>query len=111
VQIVLVAGGSRAGAPHNPGARAADSIPVLEGSHGDQGRIVAEVLLGIIDADLGSHRANDPGWTPTLPALGQLFGLTDLLIPPRAGQQQRESAPPGSQPAETSAPPTTGALG
>ncbi|HYN53046.1 MAG TPA: peroxidase family protein [Thermoleophilaceae bacterium] len=45
------------------------------------GRIVAEVLLGIIDADPGSYRAGDPGWTPTLPARGQRFGLTDLLVP------------------------------
>jgi hypothetical protein len=45
------------------------------------GRIVAEVLLGIIDADAGSYRASDPGWTPTLPARGQRFGLADLLVP------------------------------
>jgi Animal haem peroxidase len=45
------------------------------------GRIVAEVLIGIIDADPGSYRANDPSWTPTLPARGERFGLTDLLLP------------------------------
>jgi hypothetical protein len=45
------------------------------------GRIVAEVLIGVIDADPGSYRANDPGWTPTLPDRGGRFGLTDLLIP------------------------------
>lgn len=50
------------------------------------GRIVAEVLLGIIDADPGSYRANDPGWIPTLPARGPRFGLIDLLVPaPEAG--------------------------
>jgi hypothetical protein len=43
------------------------------------GRIVAEVLIGILDADRGSYRANDPGWTPTLPAREEGFGLTDLL--------------------------------
>ena len=45
------------------------------------GRIVAEVLIGILDADRGSYRANDPGWTPTLPAREERFGLTDLLLP------------------------------
>jgi Animal haem peroxidase len=44
------------------------------------GRIVAEVLIGIIDADQGSYRAQDPHWTPTLPAHGKRFGLTDLLL-------------------------------
>ena len=32
------------------------------------GRIVGEVLVGIIDADPESFRSVDPGWTPTLPA-------------------------------------------
>jgi hypothetical protein len=45
------------------------------------GRIVAEVLIGILDADPGSYRAKDPGWTPTLPARDERFGLTDLLMP------------------------------
>jgi hypothetical protein len=45
------------------------------------GRIVAEVLIGILDADPGSYRARDPGWTPTLPARGTSFELTDLLVP------------------------------
>jgi hypothetical protein len=44
------------------------------------GRIVAEVLIGILDADRGSYRANDPGWTPTLPARNGRFGLADLLL-------------------------------
>jgi hypothetical protein len=44
------------------------------------GRIVAEVLVGILDADQGSYRANDPDWTPRLPARGKRFGLTDLLL-------------------------------
>jgi hypothetical protein len=45
------------------------------------GRIVAEVLIGILDADRGSYRANDPDWAPTLAARGERFGLTDLLLP------------------------------
>lgn len=44
------------------------------------GRIVAEVLIGLLEADRGSYLANEAGWTPTLPALGQRFGLTDLLL-------------------------------
>jgi Animal haem peroxidase len=44
------------------------------------GRIVAEVLIGILDTDPGSYRANEPSWSPTLPARGERFGLTDLLL-------------------------------
>jgi hypothetical protein len=44
------------------------------------GRIVAEVLIGILGADPGSYLANDPDWTPTLPAREGRFGLTDLLL-------------------------------
>jgi hypothetical protein len=44
------------------------------------GRIVAEVLIGILDADRGSYRASRPDWTPTLPAREERFGLTDLLL-------------------------------
>jgi hypothetical protein len=46
------------------------------------GRIVGEVLVGIIDADPESFRAVDPGWTPTLPARrAGAFGLADVLVP------------------------------
>ena len=46
------------------------------------GRIVGEVLVGIIDADPGSFRSVDPGWTPTLPARRPgAFGLADILVP------------------------------
>jgi Animal haem peroxidase len=44
------------------------------------GRIAAEVLIGILEADRSSYRANEPNWTPTLPARGERFGLTDLLL-------------------------------
>jgi heme peroxidase len=43
------------------------------------GRIVAEVLLALLEADPESYRALDPSWTPTLPATGERFGLLDLL--------------------------------
>jgi len=45
------------------------------------GRIVAEVLLGIIDADPRSYRANDPDWSPPLSARGAAFTLADMLVP------------------------------
>jgi Animal haem peroxidase len=45
------------------------------------GRIVAEVLIGIIDADPASYRAREPGWEPPLPARGERFELPDMLIP------------------------------
>ena len=44
------------------------------------GRIVAEVLLGIVDRDPESYRAVDPGWSPTLPAATERFGIGDLLV-------------------------------
>jgi hypothetical protein len=44
------------------------------------GRLVGEVLVGIVDADGESYRAVDPGWHPTLPAAqAGRFGLPDLL--------------------------------
>jgi hypothetical protein len=48
------------------------------------GRIVGEVLVGIIDADPESFRSVDPDWTPTLPArVPDAFGLADILVPGR----------------------------
>ena len=48
------------------------------------GRIVGEVLVGIIDSDPESFRSVDPEWEPTLPgrAAGS-FGLADILVPSR----------------------------
>jgi hypothetical protein len=43
------------------------------------GRIVGEVLVGILDADPESFRALVPAWRPTLPAASAEFGLADLL--------------------------------
>lgn len=45
------------------------------------GRIVAEVLHGIVAADPESYLAVEPDWSPTLPARGERFGLADLLVP------------------------------
>ncbi len=43
------------------------------------GRIVAEVLAAVVDADPTAYPRVDPGWTPTLPAGGPSFTLGDLL--------------------------------
>jgi hypothetical protein len=45
------------------------------------GRIVGEVLVGVVDADGESFRAVDPSWQPTLPRASESsgFGLADLL--------------------------------
>jgi hypothetical protein len=46
------------------------------------GRIVGEVLIGLIDADPESFRELDPGWTPTLDGhVPGTFGLADILVP------------------------------
>jgi hypothetical protein len=46
------------------------------------GRIVGEVLVGIIDADPESFRSVDAAWTPTLPSHEPgRFGLADVLVP------------------------------
>ena len=43
------------------------------------GRLVAEVLLGLLDADPESYRVLDRAWEPTLPAAGERFTVLDLL--------------------------------
>lgn len=45
------------------------------------GRIVGEVLVGLVDADPTSQRVVDPGWEPTLPAAQPgTFTMADLLV-------------------------------
>ncbi len=43
------------------------------------GRIVAEVLIGLLRADRASYLSLEPGWTPTLPSAGPSFGMSDLI--------------------------------
>jgi Animal haem peroxidase len=43
------------------------------------GRIVAEVLIGLLRADPTSYLSLEPDWEPRLPATGPGFGLADLL--------------------------------
>lgn len=42
-------------------------------------RIVAETLVGLIDADPGSYRSSYPAWRPTLAGASGEFGIVDLL--------------------------------
>src|SRR5262245_38150516 len=46
------------------------------------GRIVGEVLVGIIDDDPESYRSVDRAWKPTLPSRDGEFGIADVLVPP-----------------------------
>lgn len=49
------------------------------------GRIVTEVLLGLLDADPTSFRGLEPAWTPTLPGAAQdAFTMADLFRFPSA---------------------------
>ena len=43
------------------------------------GRIVTEILIGLLRADPTSHLAQQASWQPTLPSAGPVFGLADLL--------------------------------
>jgi Animal haem peroxidase len=45
------------------------------------GRIVAEVLYGVILADPESYLALEPDWAPSLPARSERFRLVDILVP------------------------------
>jgi hypothetical protein len=57
------------------------------------GRMVTEVLLGLLRADGGgSWLVVDPGWQPSLPRSGTRFTLADLLV---LADAERETAPPG----------------
>jgi hypothetical protein len=48
------------------------------------GRVVGEVLVGIIDSDPESFRSVDPEWQPTPPGRrAGSFGLADILVSPR----------------------------
>ena len=45
------------------------------------GRIVAEVLVGIVRQDPESYLSNDPSWRPTLPShQAGIFKIRDLLV-------------------------------
>jgi hypothetical protein len=46
------------------------------------GRIVAEVLIGLLRADPQSYLSLDPDWIPDLTAAGERFGMADLISLP-----------------------------
>jgi hypothetical protein len=43
------------------------------------GRIVAEVLIGLLQTDPGSYLLSQPSWQPTLQNPGSGFRMTDFL--------------------------------
>ncbi len=43
------------------------------------GRIVAEVVIGLLQADPASYIVQQPGWMPTLQKPGTAFRMTDFL--------------------------------
>jgi hypothetical protein len=43
------------------------------------GRIVGEVIIGLLQTDPASYLSVSPGWTPTLPKVGSTFRMTDFL--------------------------------
>jgi hypothetical protein len=43
------------------------------------GRIVAEVLIGLVQSDPSSYLVREPTWTPTLTSAGSSFRMKDFL--------------------------------
>jgi hypothetical protein len=44
------------------------------------GRIVAEVMIGLLEIDSNSYLARKPKWTPNLGSAGKSFAMKDFLI-------------------------------
>jgi hypothetical protein len=73
------------------------------------GRIVGEVLVGIIDHDRDSFRALEADWQPYLAVDGS-FSLADVLLPGQYTSQARTSEPARGRPHQTrTTSPTTSA--
>jgi Animal haem peroxidase len=58
------------------------------------GRIVAEVLIGLIQSDPGSYLVQKPGWTPTLTSAGSSFRMKDFLAFAGVDPASRHAASP-----------------
>ena len=58
------------------------------------GRIVAEVLIGLLQADPGSYLAAAPGWQPTVQSPGAGFRTTDFLTYARVDPASRHARQP-----------------
>jgi hypothetical protein len=59
------------------------------------GRIVAEVLIGLLQADSRSFLTQQPSWTPTLTAAGRSFRMKDFLTFAGVDPVSRHAANPG----------------
>jgi hypothetical protein len=46
------------------------------------GRIVAEVLVGLLQSDPGSYLLTQPSWQPTLQSPGFGFRMTEFSLTP-----------------------------
>ena len=57
-------------------------------------RIVAEVLIGLIQTDPSSFLARAPAWTPTLTSAGSAFRMTDFLTFAGVDPASRHAARP-----------------
>jgi hypothetical protein len=58
------------------------------------GRIVAEVLIGLIQSDPRSYLVQKPNWTPTLTAAGSSFRMKDFLTFAGVDPASRHAANP-----------------
>jgi hypothetical protein len=58
------------------------------------GRIVAEVLIGLLRADPASYLAAEPGWTPTAGSSSS-FAMTDFLAYAGVDPGTRHAQHPG----------------
>src|SRR5215211_2730996 len=56
------------------------------------GRIVAEVLIGLMKSDPTSYLARQPNWTPTANGAGGTFRMTDFLTYARVDPTSRHAA-------------------
>ncbi|SRR5258708_3667959 len=52
------------------------------------GRIVAEVIVGLLCSDRSSYLSENPAWQPTLPH-EDMFSMADLLLPAEAARGQQ----------------------
>jgi Animal haem peroxidase len=73
------------------------------------GRIVAEVLIGLLRADPTSYLGREPDWAPTLPSAAPDFGLADLID--LGARTDRSTAAAGTDAAAGTAPATGTATG
>ena len=59
------------------------------------GRIVAEVLIGLLQTDPNSYHVQNPNWRPTLQNPGEGFRMTDFLTYAGVDPATRHARRPG----------------